>query len=71
VVTIAIKGKASSRKSLFTNLPKNTSLMAKERKKTIKSKTPPLPNISLVMKILFLVITMILVMIMTRFLVNL
>jgi hypothetical protein len=41
VVTIAIKGKASSRKSLFTNLPKHTSLMAKERKKTIKSKNPP------------------------------
>jgi hypothetical protein len=38
LVTIAIKGKASSSKSLFPNLPNHTCLMAKERKKKVKSK---------------------------------
>jgi hypothetical protein len=41
VATIAIKGKASSSKSLFPNLPKHTFLMAKESKTTVKSKAPP------------------------------
>jgi hypothetical protein len=43
VATIVIKGKASSSKSLFPNLPKHTCLMAKERKKKVKSKgsSPP------------------------------
>jgi hypothetical protein len=38
LATIAIKGKASSSKSLFPNLPKYTCLMAKESKKKVKSK---------------------------------
>jgi hypothetical protein len=38
MATIAIKGKASSSKSLFLNLPKHTCLMAKESKKKVKSK---------------------------------
>jgi hypothetical protein len=38
VATIAIKGKALSSKSLFSNLPKHTCLMTKESKKKIKSK---------------------------------
>jgi hypothetical protein len=33
LATIAIKGESSSRKSLFSNLSKNTCLMAKEGKK--------------------------------------
>jgi hypothetical protein len=41
VVTIAIKGKASSSKSLFPNLPKHTCLMEKESKKKEKSKAFP------------------------------
>jgi hypothetical protein len=40
VVTIAIKGKTSSSKSLFPKLSKHTCLMAKEDRKKIKSKTP-------------------------------
>jgi hypothetical protein len=44
MATIAIKGKASSSKSLFPNLPKNTCLMAKERKKKVKSKASPSPK---------------------------
>jgi hypothetical protein len=89
LATIAIKGKASSSKSLFPNLPKHTCLMAKERKKKVKSKASsspkyvtsdedtlnqklhPLSNMSLVIKILSLVLTMLLVMMMTLFLVNL
>jgi hypothetical protein len=38
VATIAIKGKASSSKSLFPNLPKHTCLMANKSKKKVKSK---------------------------------
>jgi hypothetical protein len=38
VTTITIKGKTSSIKSLFPNLPKHTCLMAKKRKKKVKSK---------------------------------
>jgi hypothetical protein len=71
MTTIAIKGKASSRKSLFPDLPKHTCLMAKKSKKKVNSKGSPLPNMSLVMKILFAVIIMILVMMITLFLVNL
>jgi hypothetical protein len=71
VATIAIKGKASSSKSLFSNLSKNTCLMATESKRKGKSKASPLPNMSLVMKILFPVIMMILVIMITLFLVNL
>jgi hypothetical protein len=41
VVTIAIKGKASSSKSLFPNLPKHTCLMEKESKKKVKWKAFP------------------------------
>jgi hypothetical protein len=41
LATIAIKGKASSSKSLFPNLPKRTCLMAKESKKNIKFKDAP------------------------------
>jgi hypothetical protein len=44
VATIAIKGKASSSKSLFPNLPKHTCLMAKESKKNVKSKAFPSPK---------------------------
>jgi hypothetical protein len=44
VATIAIKGKASSSKSLFPNIPKNTCLMAKESKKKVKSKASPSPK---------------------------
>jgi hypothetical protein len=44
VATITIKGKASSSKSLFTNLPKHTCLMAKERKKKVKSKASLSPK---------------------------
>jgi hypothetical protein len=42
LATIAIKGKASSSKSLFPNLPKHTCLMAKESKKEGKIKSFPL-----------------------------
>jgi hypothetical protein len=38
VATIAIKGKASSSKSLFPNHPKHTCLMANKSKKKVKSK---------------------------------
>jgi hypothetical protein len=44
MATIAIKGKASSNKSLFPNLPKNTCLMAKESKKKVKSKASSSPK---------------------------
>jgi hypothetical protein len=44
LATIAIKGKASSSKSLFPNLPKHTCLMAKESKKKIKSKASSSPK---------------------------
>jgi hypothetical protein len=44
VATIAIKGKASSSKSLFTNLPKHTCLMVKESKNKVKSKAFPSPK---------------------------
>jgi hypothetical protein len=37
LTTISIKGKASSSKSLFPNLPKHTCIMAKESKKKVKS----------------------------------
>jgi hypothetical protein len=36
LATSAIKGKASSSKSLFSNLPKHTCLMTKESKKKVK-----------------------------------
>jgi hypothetical protein len=39
VATIAIKGKASSSKSLFPKLSKHTCLMAKEGRKKVKSNT--------------------------------
>ncbi len=39
VATIAIKGKTSSRKSLFPKLSKHTCLMAKEGRKKVKSNT--------------------------------
>jgi hypothetical protein len=71
VTTIAIKGKTSSSKSLFPKLSKHTCLMIKEGRKKVKSNTLPLQNMSLVMKILFLVIIMILVMMITLFQVNL
>jgi hypothetical protein len=70
VTTIAIKGKTSSSKSLFPKLSKHTCLMIKEGRKKVKSNTLPLQNMSLVMKILFLVIIMILVMMITLFQVN-
>jgi hypothetical protein len=60
LATIAIKGKASSSKSLFPNLSKHTCLMAKESKKKIKSKV----------MMIFLVMTICLVMMMTPFLMN-
>jgi hypothetical protein len=44
VATIAIKGKASSSKSLFPKLSKYTCLMAKEGKKKVKSKTSSSPK---------------------------
>jgi hypothetical protein len=44
VATITIKGKASSSKLLFSNLPKHTCLMAKESKKKVKSKASPSPK---------------------------
>jgi hypothetical protein len=44
VATIAIKGKASSSKSLFPNLFKHTYLMAKKSKKEVKSKTSSSPK---------------------------
>jgi hypothetical protein len=44
LATIAIKGKASSSKSLFPNLHKNTCLMAKESKKKVKSKASSSPK---------------------------
>jgi hypothetical protein len=44
VATIAIKGKASSSKSLFSNLPKHTCLMAKESKRKVKSKASSSPK---------------------------
>jgi hypothetical protein len=44
VATIAIKGKTSSRKSLFSRLSKHTCLMAKEGRKKVKSNTPSSPK---------------------------
>jgi hypothetical protein len=44
LATIAIKGKASSSKSLFTNLPKHTCLMAKKIKMKVKSKSSSSPK---------------------------
>jgi hypothetical protein len=44
VATIAIKDKASSSKSLFPNPPKHTCIMAKERKKKVKSKASSSPK---------------------------
>jgi hypothetical protein len=41
---ITIKGKASSSKSLFSNLPKHTCLMAKENKKKVKSNSSSSPK---------------------------
>jgi hypothetical protein len=71
LATIAIKGKASSSKSLFPNLPKHTCLMAKERKKKVKSKASSSSKYVTSDEDTFLVITMLLVMMMTPFLVNL
>jgi hypothetical protein len=71
VATIAIKDKASSSKSLFPNLPKHTCLIVKESKRRYNQKLPTPSNMSLVMKILFSVIIMVLVMMITLFLVNL
>jgi hypothetical protein len=42
--TIAIKGKTSSSKSLFSNLSKHTCLMAKEGRKKVKSNTSSTPK---------------------------
>jgi hypothetical protein len=44
VATVAIKGKASSSKSLLSNLPKHTCLTAKESKKKVKSKASSSPK---------------------------
>jgi hypothetical protein len=44
LTTIAIKGKASSSKSLFPNLSKHTYLMAKESKKKVKINAPSSPK---------------------------
>jgi hypothetical protein len=44
MATISIKGKASSSKSLFLNLPKHTCLMAKESKRKVKSKASSSPK---------------------------
>jgi hypothetical protein len=44
VATIAIKGKTSSRKSLFSRLSKHTCLMVKEGRKKVKSNTPSSPK---------------------------
>jgi hypothetical protein len=44
LATIAIKGKASSSKSLFPNLSKHTCLMAKEGKKKVKMIAPSSPK---------------------------
>jgi hypothetical protein len=44
LTTIAIKGKASSSKSLFPNLPKHTCLMVKESKKKVKSNASSSPK---------------------------
>jgi hypothetical protein len=44
VATIAIKGKTSSRKSLFPKLSKHTCLMAKEGRKKVKSSTASSPK---------------------------
>jgi hypothetical protein len=44
VATIAIKGKTSSSKSLFSILSKNKCLMAKEGRKKVKSNTPFSPK---------------------------
>jgi hypothetical protein len=44
LATITIKGKASSSKSLFPNLPMHTCLMAKESKTKVKSKASSSPN---------------------------
>jgi hypothetical protein len=44
LATIAIKGNASSKKSLFPNLSKYTCLMAKESKKKVKSKASSSPK---------------------------
>jgi hypothetical protein len=44
VATIAIKGKASSSKSLFPKLSKHTCLMAKEGRKKVKSNTSSSPK---------------------------
>jgi hypothetical protein len=45
VATITIKGKASSNKSLFSNLPKHTFFMTKESKKEGKIKSSLLSQI--------------------------
>jgi hypothetical protein len=44
LATIAVKGKVSSSKSLFPNLPKHTCLMAKEGKRKIKINTSSSPK---------------------------
>jgi hypothetical protein len=44
LATTAIKGKASSSKSLFSNLPKHKCLMAKQSKKKVKSKASSSPK---------------------------
>jgi hypothetical protein len=44
LVTIAIKDKTSSRKSLFPNLSKQICLMAKEGKKKVKTNAPSSPK---------------------------
>jgi hypothetical protein len=44
VATIAIKGKTSSSKSLFSKLSKHTCLMAKKGRKKVKSNTSSSPK---------------------------
>jgi hypothetical protein len=44
LVTIAIKGKASSSNSLFPNLSKHTCLMVKEDRKKVKTNAPSSPK---------------------------
>jgi hypothetical protein len=44
LATVTIKGKSSSRKSLYPNLPRHTCLMAKEGKKKVKSNASSSPK---------------------------
>jgi hypothetical protein len=67
VATIAIKGKTSSNKLLFSKLSKHTCLMAKKGRKKVKSNTSSSPEYVTSDEDTFLVIIMILVMMITLF----